>query len=76
MRCHIAGQSWTDPSRDRLKGYRRALAAGATSIMPPADQFYGDRTAGVRDPSGNQWWLATHVEDVSPEEHRARAAAH
>lgn len=56
--------------------YRRALASGATSIMPPADQFYGDRTAGVRDPSGNQWWLATHVEDVSLEEHRARAAAH
>jgi uncharacterized glyoxalase superfamily protein PhnB len=48
--------------------YRRALAAGATSLMEPADQFYGDRNAGVKDPSGNSWWIATHIEDVSPEE--------
>ncbi|HEX2120643.1 MAG TPA: VOC family protein, partial [Thermoanaerobaculia bacterium] len=48
--------------------YQRALAAGATSIMPPAKQFYGDVNAGVRDPSGTTWWIATHVEDVSPEE--------
>ena len=60
--------------KDCDHSYRRALAAGATSIMPPSDQFYGDRTAGVRDPSGNQWWLATHIEDVSLEEHKTRAA--
>ncbi len=58
--------------------YRRALEAGGTSVMEPADQFYGDRNAGVRDPSGNLWWIATHKEDVSPEEieRRARTAQH
>lgn len=53
--------------------FRRALAAGAQSVMEPADQFYGDRNAGVRDTSGNTWWLATHVEDVSGEELARRA---
>ena len=55
--------------------YQRALAAGATSIMEPADQFYGDRNAGVKDPAGNYWWIATHQEDVSPEELQGRAEA-
>ena len=55
--------------------YERALEAGATSIMKPADQFYGDRNGGVKDPFGNQWWIATHVEDVSPEEMSRRAQA-
>jgi uncharacterized glyoxalase superfamily protein PhnB len=55
--------------------YRRALEAGATSLMEPANQFYGDRNAGVQDPSGNFWWIATHVEDVSPEEMKRRAAS-
>ncbi len=55
--------------------YRRALQAGATSTMEPGDQFYGDRTAGVKDPSGNQWMIATHKEDVPPEELRRRAEA-
>jgi PhnB protein len=54
--------------------YRRALDAGASSLMEPADQFYGDRNAGVTDPSGNSWWIATHVEDVSKEEMERRAA--
>lgn len=54
--------------------YRRALAAGATSVREPADQFYGDRNAGVKDPSGNSWWITTHVEDVSPEEMERRHA--
>ena len=54
--------------------YKSALRAGATSIMEPMDQFYGDRSAGVKDPSGNQWWIATHKEDVSPEELKRRAA--
>ena len=48
--------------------YRRALEAGATSLMEPGDQFYGDRNAGVKDAFGNSWWIATHVEDVAPEE--------
>lgn len=55
--------------------YQQALAAGASSLQEPADQFYGDRTAGVRDAFGNSWWLATHIEDVSPEELRRRAAS-
>ena len=55
--------------------YKRALHAGATSLTEPADQFYGDRNAGVQDPVGNRWWMATHQEDVSPEELAKRAAA-
>lgn len=55
--------------------YRRALEAGATSVVEPADQFYGDRAGGVEDPAGNRWWIATHVEDVPPEELRKRAQA-
>ena len=44
--------------------YRRALAAGATSISEPADQPYGDRNAGVKDPFGNTWYIATHIKDM------------
>jgi PhnB protein len=55
--------------------YRRALEAGAASLMEPANQFYGDRNAGVQDPSGNFWWIATHVEDVSAEQMKRRAEA-
>lgn len=55
--------------------YRRAVEAGATTILEPTDQFYGDRNAGVEDPVGNQWWIATHVEDVTPEEMERRMAA-
>ena len=54
--------------------YKRAIAAGGTSLMEPADQFYGDRKAGVRDPAGNIWWMATHIEDLSHEEIVRRAA--
>jgi len=45
--------------------YRRALEAGATSISEPRDQPYGDRSAGVTDPFGNKWYIATHIKDVS-----------
>jgi PhnB protein len=55
--------------------YGKALEAGATSLREPADQFYGDRSAGVVDPFGNHWWFNTHVEDVSPEEAARRAQA-
>jgi PhnB protein len=48
--------------------YRQAVEAGARSVREPEDMFYGDRSGGVEDPSGNQWWIATHIEDVSPEE--------
>src|SRR6185503_19579894 len=40
--------------------YQRALDSGATSVEEPVDQFYGDREAGVKDPTGNVWWIATH----------------
>jgi PhnB protein len=43
--------------------------------MKPADQIYGDRNASVQDPVGNRWWIATHQEDVSPEEFMKRAQA-
>ena len=54
--------------------YKRALEAGGTSIQEPKTQFYGDRHAAVKDPCGNTWWIATHVEDVSPQELEKRAA--
>ena len=55
------------------KVYVRALEAGATSTRPPEDMFYGDRTAQVEDVGGNKWYLATHIEDVPPEEMEKRA---
>jgi PhnB protein len=45
--------------------YRRAVAAGASSIHEPADQPYGDRVGAVKDAFGNQWWIATHIKDVA-----------
>ncbi|HXY04342.1 MAG TPA: VOC family protein, partial [Terriglobales bacterium] len=44
--------------------YKRALEAGATSILEPADQPYGDRNAGVKDPFGNTWYIAAHIKEV------------
>jgi PhnB protein len=45
--------------------YKRAVAAGAVSFQEPGDQFYGDRTAAVKDNFGNTWYIATHIKDVS-----------
>jgi uncharacterized glyoxalase superfamily protein PhnB len=61
--------------KDTDATYQRALTAGASSLMEPADQFYGDRGAGVRDPAGNHWYIGTHIEDVSPAEMKKREAA-
>ncbi|MEW6036780.1 MAG: VOC family protein [Pseudomonadota bacterium] len=58
---------------DADAAYQRAIDAGATSISPPANQFYGDRHGGVRDASGNLWWIATHIEDVPADELKQRA---
>ena len=55
--------------------YKSAMAAGATSIREPANQFYGDRSAGIKDPAGNEWWMATHIEDVTQQEMERRMAA-
>ena len=54
--------------------FARALKAGAKSRRPVADQFYGDRMGTLEDPFGHVWSVATHVEDVSPEELERRAA--
>ena len=55
--------------------FDRAIDAGATAIRPVEDQFYGDRTGGFEDPFGHRWSVATHIEDVPPEEMAERAAA-
>jgi len=52
--------------------YQRALAAGATSQRAPEDQFYGDRSAQIRDPFGHSWFLATRIEEVSADEMKKR----
>jgi PhnB protein len=56
--------------------YQQAIEAGAVSVMEPTTQFYGDRHGGVKDPSGNFWWIATHVEDVPPDELARRAESY
>jgi PhnB protein len=53
--------------------FQRAVAEGAKVIRPVENQFYGDRSGFLRDPFGHLWGLATHVEDVSPEEVEQRA---
>jgi PhnB protein len=55
--------------------FSRALAAGATALQPVKDQFYGDRSGTLRDPFGHVWSIATHKEDLSPEEMHRRAEA-
>ncbi|HEY3269694.1 MAG TPA: VOC family protein [Geothrix sp.] len=60
---------------DTDAAYAAALAAGGASLLEPADQFYGDRNAGVQDPWGNNWWIATHIEDVDETEIQRRMAA-
>lgn len=59
---------------DADAAYASALVAGATSLMEPQNMFWGDRLAIVQDPFGNNWQIATHVEDVSPEESQRRLA--
>jgi PhnB protein len=55
--------------------YQKAIQAGAKVVREIANQFYGDRSGGVQDAWGNQWWISTHVEDVAPEELQKRMAA-
>jgi PhnB protein len=79
----------TDPSPKALGGspvalfvyvesvddvFERAVAAGAQSVQAPEDHFYGDRVAMFDDPFGHRWNIATHVEDVPPDEMDRRAA--
>lgn len=55
--------------------FAKAVSGGATVEKPMADQFYGDRSGSVKDPWGHKWTIATHKEDVSPEEMKKRMAA-
>ncbi|MBW4635011.1 MAG: glyoxalase/bleomycin resistance/extradiol dioxygenase family protein [Iphinoe sp. HA4291-MV1] len=55
--------------------YENALKAGAISMMEPNDEFWGDRHAAVKDPTGGYWWIATHQEDVSSSEIEKRIEA-
>jgi PhnB protein len=52
--------------------FMRAVAAGAVPIHAPQDQFYGDRTATFDDPFGHRWNIATHIEDVTPDQMKRR----
>lgn len=52
--------------------FQAALDAGATELRPLKDEFYGDRIGQFRDPFGHRWSVATHIEDVSPEEMNRR----
>jgi PhnB protein len=57
------------------RAFDAAIEGGAKSLRPVEDQFYGDRVGQFEDPFGHRWSVATHVEDVSPEEMAARADA-
>jgi PhnB protein len=54
--------------------FKQAISCGATELLPVQDQFYGDRIGGLTDPFGHIWYVATHIEEVSPEEIKKRAA--
>jgi PhnB protein len=54
--------------------FRRAVDAGAQAVSEPEYHFYGDRVATIDDPFGHRWSLATHVEDVPPDELERRSA--
>jgi len=76
----LMGQSPTTSSlflyvTDVDQVYQRALKAGGTSLSAPANMFWGDRMAQVKDSFGNQWSIATHVEDVPPQEMQKLAEA-
>jgi PhnB protein len=55
--------------------YSKAISAGATADRPVENQFYGDRAGQFIDPFGHKWFVATHVEDLSPEEMNKRMQA-
>ncbi len=54
---------------------QQAVDAGAKIVRPLEDAFYGDRTGSIDDPFGHRWHIATHIEDVTPEEIQRRSAA-
>jgi uncharacterized glyoxalase superfamily protein PhnB len=56
--------------------WKQAIDAGGREVMPLIDQFWGDRAGCLEDPFGHKWWLAQHLEDLSPEELRQRAESY
>jgi len=61
--------------KDVDAAYQKAVAAGAKATMPPQDMFWGDRYGKLHDPYGHAWSMATHKEDVAPEEMQRRMQA-
>ena len=59
---------------DADAAYKKAMQAGAKSVLEPIDQFYGDRSGAIEDPAGNQWWIATRKEDLSSKDLMERAS--
>ena len=57
-------------------GWQRAINAGGKEVMPLEDQFWGDRAGCFEDPFGHHWWLAQHVQDLTPEEIKKAAKSH
>jgi len=55
--------------------FKQAVAAGGTATMPVADMFWGDRAGHIRDPFGYSWMIATHTQDLTPEQIRKGAEA-
>lgn len=62
--------------KDVDETFKKAIEAGATVEREVADQFYGDRSGGVKDKWGNQWWFSTHKEDLTEEEMEKRHQEH
>ena len=60
--------------QDADAAYKRAIDAGAKPLMPPADMFWGDRFGKVIDPFGHHWGIATHKEELTPQEIQKRQA--
>jgi len=60
-------------TEDVDRTFNRALKAGGTADMQPSDMFWGDRYGKFTDPFGHQWGVATHIEDVAPEEMQRRS---
>ena len=58
---------------DADAAFERAVRAGGSVVAPITNQFYGDRSGGVKEPAGNTIWIATHVEDVAPDQLQRRA---
>jgi PhnB protein len=55
--------------------FKRGLKAGGSTVRDPENKVYGDRTAAIKDPTGNIWWIATHLEEVTHEETEKRMQA-